>query len=79
MKWYLVWFFFVQTSNGEINRSYTQSTPMTTRTECMIEAKEKEIALEYKLNKPHVVGAGWRMIAYGNIVGYSVGCKSGKY
>ena len=41
----------------------------------VLEAKEKEISLEYKLNKPHVVGSGYRMIAYGNIVGYEVGCK----
>ena len=49
---------------------------MITQTECIIEAKEKEISLEQTLGHPHVVTAGWRAYSYGKVVGFSVGCKS---
>ncbi len=75
MKWYLIWFFLVENSNGNVNRTYTQSKVMTTQTECIIEAKEKEISLEQKLGLPHTVTAGWRGYSYGKVVGFTVGCK----
>jgi len=75
MKWYLIWFFLVETSNGDVNRTYTQSKELITQTECIIEAREKEISLEQTLGLPHTVTAGWRAYSYGTVVGFTVGCK----
>jgi len=76
MKWYLIWFFLVETSNGDVNRTYTQSRDMPTQTACLIEAREKEFYLEQTLGKPHTVTAGWRGYSYGKVVGFTVGCRS---
>ncbi len=78
MKWYLIWFFLVQGSNGEVNPTYTQSKPMITQTECIIEAKQKEIMMEETLDKPHILVAGHRAYQYGLVVGYKVGCRGVK-
>ena len=75
MKWYLIWYFLVLNSNGEINQTYTNSKVMTSQTECRFEAVQKEFALEEKLGKPHTISAGWRGYSYGEVVGFTVGCK----
>ena len=75
MKWYLVWYFFVLNSNGDVSQTRTQSRDMVTETECHIEAKQKEIILEQSLGKPFTVSVGWRGYSYGEVVGFTVGCK----
>ncbi len=64
----------IQPPSGETFDSREFSVKKLNRTDCMIEAKAKEEALEQRLGKSVSYGYGLYAAYGGTLVGFSVGC-----